>query len=1674
MAVRRKDEVDLDAINRSFQQYAERSSVFNRPVPTQTGLDPRDFAEDAPLNRPAIPEITEELPPQAYDGSILSSFASFADRYWPDDSGGLIRGTSGWLENMPVAGPLYRGTVGAIAGTALSAGSVAIDVMNWGSDRANNLGAVGLSTLPGGAAGIDYEQAQDISFGQVRATDYAIRSREGGFYNTLVNVAFTALNWPSKIAEELDSENIMFSPDFDYEDEAQRKEAFESGGWGSFTSGYTDGVWLVAADPTIAFGGGVGILTKGSRFGKFGGLTNQALRDNSQIDRFARVVEDQASVVAKLGVDGARSSGRLTGEGENLIAALQGNADDLIKHPWVKGSSNPRDTVSLLASTSVDDPVTAGNLVGAMAGDMQSWGRLRMQSAEHYDALTRAFHIDILSPPPGAIASTDELVTAGIKLTDEQIRFVDDLNFERLASRPELLEGGGQMLFRGGSRLGPQTTRAANAWRTGALRNQFENNPFKKTPISESSKSGHFVYDTIEGVAGSRPVEVIRWLGRGRPNGLVNVKDGPDGAGALNEVTAWLRRTPLDEAQAAFHINRFAAARTVQERTAAIKAMEYDVFASVADEMGYTPSLARKLYEGYDTRRGTAAMTINKSETHFAYDELGKVQIYPQFYGELDQAFPLLDVRHVREVLKEAEGMGKFMRGRDDLLGAADYVNSMWKISVLMRAGYTQRNFIDNALRSFAVLGLITTNPRAWAAIPANAKYYAKARRGIKDSRAKEKLLLDSYDDLLMAREVVTATLSDARYADLRKVTNELHRVNSRIRKLERSKPSFAGARNRQKVQKEIDELKVEYRTLAGEQKSIRAEYYEPLLPEIADARAVEDMILQRIDELGQSLLTTTERVRRLSSKRKIGGKSSNVMPDGTVMPGAFQGFEGEIAALASSSSRTVHQTFNAAAGRRIERLEASADFRKLDPKELQPGQMQVYFDEYSLRLNRRYRGDDFARLVIENKSIDELRAFFKTPAGTAYLEQMSLTNRPLRTAEDVDAFIFESLRRIDYEVPKDSGLRAVLLERDVSPGEIAAALRGKDLPIIPGRLDDGVSTTNVFKKGKEKVDNFTNEVMRWLGTIPEDKLLRHPFYNNVYSAEQFRLFSVAMDQGLDTTSAVIQNRINRSAHQFAIKSTRETMYTIERLSNAAYFLRFVSPFFPAWENAVKTWGRISWNNPAVPGFGNILWNIPNNMGLVIDEDGNPVEKSNMLMDEGNYVIMPELVTRVLEKDWGAFEPFKPFAGEDLQSRQNSFNVIFPGPAWWFSGIGPFMTAPVTWLLRGKPEDSEVLRNFLGDEMFRQFVPGGTAQADITDLLIPTAGRRVKMMLNGTDVDSAYVNAFNIMIEDLYIQAQLEDRSPTEQDVEKARKKFENYWSWLMGSAVAAPVQFSRRSKFATQRAYWGTLIDDTTLSFDEKVRALNAKFPEFGDALTAVTRSTSYTETKLRPTLETWQRITKNPDLVDQLYRLDPELVGMFGNMGLYDDPWSYAVYGEFGNLGLGPGKTKVRRKLTAEEITENLEIADGYREFQRVQDHIEEKVIELGYSSLQVKAAEPLRKILDDAEIAVGQRYPRWKTERDFNGNQDKIPMIISGAKLLVANAELINEDSTMATLWTYLQVRDEISNSIANTNNSEEKEQYRQIGYEAAFQLRQRDIGFADFYDQYLFRDDFRSIG
>jgi hypothetical protein len=202
----------------------------------------------------------------------------------------------------------------------------------------------------------------------------------------------------------------------------------------------------------------------------------------------------------------------------------------------------------------------------------------------------------------------------------------------------------------------------------------------------------------------------------------------------------------------------------------------------------------------------------------------------------------------------------------------------------------------------------------------------------------------------------------------------------------------------------------------------------------------------------------------------------------------------------------------------------------------------------------------------------------------------------------------------------------------------------------------------------------LVQKLFRALGTIPEDAIVRGPFYNERFKKTRNMLIRAYMDdnglqaadKGLlrkkngrgqpDTIahdSIVIPtgelNRIYVQAHRRALSDTKEWLYTIDRRTNLGKYGEYAFPFISAAQNAAVVAGKLLWKEPWVAPAIAALWNAPNRLGIE-DENGN-------LM-----VPMPfEGIT-----EWLAAHPEIPVLGGAVDSKdrivipKDGLNVMLP------------------------------------------------------------------------------------------------------------------------------------------------------------------------------------------------------------------------------------------------------------------------------------------------------------------------------------------------------------------------------------------------------------------------------
>ena len=132
--------------------------------------------------------------------------------------------------------------------------------MGWTYNSISQLTAAGLSGLPGGIPTLTWDEAYSTSVGQVGLANAAIGLKDMGQGNLVGGaISFASggiLNSINALYQSAaDPENQVFDdPNFDIRDPEQRKRAFEDNALNKWSTGLTDAVFTLAADPLIVGG----------------------------------------------------------------------------------------------------------------------------------------------------------------------------------------------------------------------------------------------------------------------------------------------------------------------------------------------------------------------------------------------------------------------------------------------------------------------------------------------------------------------------------------------------------------------------------------------------------------------------------------------------------------------------------------------------------------------------------------------------------------------------------------------------------------------------------------------------------------------------------------------------------------------------------------------------------------------------------------------------------------------------------------------------------------------------------------------------------------------------------------------------------------------------------------------------------------------------------------------------------------------------------------------------------------------------------------------------------------------------------------------------------------------------------------------------------------------------
>lgn len=651
------------------------------------------------------------------------------------------------------------------------------------------------------------------------------------------------------------------------------------------------------------------------------------------------------------------------------------------------------------------------------------------------------------------------------------------------------------------------------------------------------------------------------------------------------------------------------------------------------------------------------------------------------------------------------------------------------------------------------------------------------------------------------------------------------------------------------------------------------------------------------------------------------------------------------------------------------------------------------YFEGWANILNMHFRDpetgvmDPVVRMILDNKSDDDILRWFHKPEGRIYTKEAytmvgegkgptklrgaeldaHLIGKLNETRAAVGAYIPDNETALMLSAAKENG-------KPLSGGDVQQFLAerfGKTpekLQPINGLL---ITTSKEYKDQERLIDTFNRRVMRFLGSMPEDVFARHPLVSAVYERElRLNMAAMADAKGADRLTPEEINRAVANARETARTEVERTLFTIVRRSGASssQVMKLMFPFFAAYENTLKRWGGMAADNPQlISTAARTIAQVVNGQ-TVVDQNGNEIKGADALSSSAktaNLVVrVPQAFIDALPSSWRSVveSSFKniniPLASLDVITQGNVGNP----------GFGPFATLPTYLIVKNRPE--------LEDAM-KPFFPVGIPQS-AADIFTPSAMRRLATVWRQ---DALYVRTYNQMLRYetyLYNQGKRQD-APLPTEIKDKTNKFfflRALQSISMPFAVAPEMDFYSQA-YRNLQAQYANYVDPVTGKSNPGMA--EAKFlqmyPDFFEATVSLSKNPG----GLEPSIQTVRNLKKYSNLMALADgKGDPELIGFLANDGDNQYTFSQAAYQWQYSHGSTPGSgSAYRQNRTSNELLKEANIKKGWAQFQQIESIIKYYKFQNGIESDTDPQMAPVKFAKQQMIQAMAKENLDWYSE-------------------------------------------------------------------------------------------------
>jgi hypothetical protein len=1193
---------------------------------------------------------------------------------------------------------------------------------------------------------------------------------------------------------------------------------------------------------------------------------------------------------------------------------------------------------------------------------------------------------------------------------------------------------------------------------------------------------------TIQENRFTRAIHVIQNLFNEAPRYYINYSDPRGIADTAVEIVSeigrvkYLRGTPkLQEYTAAY-----ANAASDTQRKLILEGIEEDVIKSIGNNYSLPEDVAIRLYQDFKTNRSNAQGSMARDNA-MELPDTSVMIADPWVRSQLADTHILLDFklfdRALREYVRKNKDIQKASPGFLGTTGEIfDYMNSVFSHAVLIRPGYIPKNAIVEPMMRMIAIG--DAAAMANDILPATKNFVIN---NVNRGRLTADIVLDTVKGKTPSRyrKRIAASQEDKALN-----INLLKEVDKQIKDIDNQIKDF-----------EVKQMTTGFNDLDEFNLDLIKDKKDDLIAKQNLHKETIDNLDQNIAQYFDDLLFEQQTRDKLKIRRTVANEDRKfTTKTGTVvLPGPQAvGAKGGLAMRSEiDPSAAALQQANLSYG--MNRYNAFA--KQTEITKIKPGEPN-YFSSMSKELNVNAKNDELVKMWAAGISRKDALAWLNgdkdivvgsetigKASGTNYHKLILEVNPEYRMHSFETQFVNDVYNRYDFLIP-DADLKPQFMARDVTARELEAryALRD-DLPVLEGNR-------SIYAASKwQKVQAATASLSR-LGfqaiTAPERILFRNPFFARKWDESIRRQIQQAEEFGVEVTSDLVNDRFRFIANSEALKAVEQTFYTVRRLNNLNYALRFFTGFPTALINSYKFWAKSIAKNPynAVLQykFQNLPYESPKifdilpgdvyDADIVVDQDGNKIGKDTPRKEgEQRYLILGKPA-------WSNKSDLEPYTKKvDV----DQWNFLLGAPsASWLGSIN------ISNLVSTRPEWEKAFKKYLGESIYNKILYGGRpAQGEglggktlgvftpgYFDAVLPLLKQSLNAAFDESFQDEAafaqryWINHSTAMV-NWASQGYPKDQEPKEKDIRR-----QTYWDMTQIAAEKwlAPLGISNQPV--------SQIIRDQRQILIKRYRTGELPLPAGKTAVQAATEAmndiwgvdinrffvSSYKkQSSLEPSQEAYQTFKKHKSLVNKVARIDPMMIGIVTNP---DTPGDYSpAVGSWMQSAFAGNKPLSGAKKTAEESKAEFELRTGWAEYIKVKNKYDALLAQSGAKSYGKNPA--LKQKLEDEKQEIGRKYPAWFNEYGPGGGAASTNRALKVIVAALTDESYMNyskDSRKWQTITAWFLEREKVIQTIkANQRNKSFVKQIKDQWADRQQDYINADIAFAELHAQYLDNDN-----